>query len=54
MSAEKLMDFRGFMVDLALAIEIKREGCYYNFVMQSIIYYNYSSPTHGLERLIRR
>ena len=38
------------MEDLVLVKEIKREGCYCNFVMQS----TYASPSHGLERLARR
>ena len=32
MLAETLMDFRGFVDNLALAKEIKRDGCYYNFM----------------------
>ena len=36
--------------ELALAKDFKREGCYYNIVMQC----TYASPTHRLERLTRR
>ena len=50
MVAETLMGFRGIMEGLALAREIKRIGCYYDFVIQC----TYALPAHGLEKLTRR
>ena len=40
MLAETLIDFRGFMEDIALVNEVKMDRCCYNFVMQS----TYASP----------
>ena len=47
---ETMMDFKGFMEDLVMRNEIKREGCFYNFVIQS----THALPTNGVEWLTRK